>query len=234
MSQIANLVGTSSSTGDEAWVSTSDMMSGLMMVFLFIAIVYIQNVGTYLDDINEAQQQICSQLQNEFEAVQEQWMISICEDGLVVKFENEAIFPPGDAEISEEFVQVLSQFYPRFMRIVWDNRIDISELRIEGHTSSEGRIDMSQFDAYLYNTRLSQDRSRNVMDFVLSLDEIGSSDEYLQWSFNNLTAHGLSSSNLVYDEDGLEDQIRSRRVEFRLRTSAQDRLSELVRALDET
>lgn len=234
MSNLASILTSSRRGDDDAWISTADMMSGLMMVFLFIAIVYIQNVGTYLDDINEAQQQICSQLQREFESVQDQWMISICEDGLVVKFQNEAIFPPGDDQLSLEFQEILQEFYPRFMRIIWDNSTEISELRIEGHTSSEGSIGMSQFDAYLYNTQLSQNRSRNVMSFVLGLQGISDNDNYLQWSYNNLTAHGLSSSDLVLDENDIEDQELSRRVEFRLGTAAQDRLSELVRALDET
>ncbi len=234
MSEFSKILISTQRSNDEAWISTADMMSGLMMVFLFIAIVYIQNVGTYLDDINDAQQQICSQLQREFEGVKEQWMISICEDGLVVNFQNEAIFPPGDDNPSIEFQQILKEFYPRFMTIIWNNREDISELRIEGHTSSEGRSDMSQFEAYLYNTQLSQNRSRNVMNYVLNLDEVQYDKNYMLWSFNNLTAHGLSSSDLILDEAANEDQIRSRRVEFRLGTTAQDRLSELVRTLDET
>lgn len=234
MSELAKTLSKGTNSTDEAWISTSDMMSGLMMVFLFIAIVYIENVGRYIDDINISQQRICGELQSEFATVQSEWMISICEDGLVVKFENDAIFSQGSDQLNPDFQVVLGVFFPKFMNIIWQNRKDISELRIEGHTSSEGGGSMNQFESYLYNTQLSQNRSRNVMGYVLSQQEILRNTDYLDWSYNNLTAHGLSSSDLIFTEDNLEDQIQSRRVEFRLRTTAQDRLIDLVRDLDET
>ena len=117
----------------------------------------------------------------------DEWSLQICEDGLVVRFQNESIFPPNDSEPSLEFQQILASFYPRFMEIIWENSEDISELRIEGHTSSEGLPQQNLFQAYLHNTELSQDRSRNVMNFVLSLPSITTNNEYMTWSFNNAT-----------------------------------------------
>lgn len=46
----------------------------------------------------------------------------------------------------------------------------------------------------------------------------------------HVTANGLSSSKLVYNDDGTEDKARSRRVEFRTRTNAENRI---VQILDE-
>ncbi len=213
------------------WISVADMMSGLMMVILFIAIVYINNIGRYFDAVSDAQSKICNDLQREFANNIDEWSLQICEDGLVVRFQNESIFPPNDSEPSLEFQQILASFYPRFMEIIWNNNEDISELRIEGHTSSEGLPQQDLFQAYLHNTELSQDRSRNVMNFVLSLSDIASNNEYMTWSFNNTTAHGLSSSELILDGNA-EDRERSRRVEFRLATTAQENLAGLVEQLN--
>ena len=52
------------SNQDGHWISVADMMSGLMMVFLFIAIVYINNIGRYFDAVSDTQFRICNQLQS--------------------------------------------------------------------------------------------------------------------------------------------------------------------------
>ena len=216
---------------DESWISTADMMAGLMMIFLFIAIVYIQNVGQYVDAISDVQERLCKELKDEFKDVEKKWMMSICEDGLVIKFKNESVFKKGESQISDNFKKILNDFYPRFMDIIWANKENISELRIEGHTSSEAIID-SKLESYIFNTRLSQNRSRSVMDYALKLDKIISNYEYLDWSYKNLTAHGMSSSDLIFYDNQAEDKTSSRRVEFRLKTNAQDNLIDIVRQLN--
>ena len=82
------------------------------------------------------------------------------------------------------------------MRVIMKNQEFISELRIEGHTDSTAK-DKDELLAYLYNTKLSQDRSRNVMDFCLNLREIKSNEKYMEWSFSHVTAHGMSSSERI-------------------------------------
>ena len=125
---------------------------------------------------------------------------------------------------------VLAEFYPRFKTILWKYIEDVDELRIEGHASSEAR-GKSRKDAYLYNTELSQGRSYNVMNYVLGLDAIVSNSDFLEWSYENLTAHGMSSSEVIM-VNNVEDRQASRRVEFRIRTKAEDKLIEFVKELD--
>ena len=64
---------------DESWVSVSDMMTGLMMIFLFIAIIYIQEVLNTYGEFEDVQAKICSELKNEFNDEQELWNMKICE-----------------------------------------------------------------------------------------------------------------------------------------------------------
>jgi outer membrane protein OmpA-like peptidoglycan-associated protein len=212
---------------DQSWISVADMMAGLMMIFLFIAIIYIRNIGQYFDAVRDDQQSICRDLTAEFLEEKELWNMTICENGIVIRFESDANFESNSAELSSEFEITLAKFYPRLMNIIWRHKESISELRVEGHTDSSVRRYDTLLTGYLYNTKLSQDRSRNVMAHSLMLEEISNSQDYLSWSFTHLTAHGMSSSELIMDGP-IENFEKSRRVEFRLRTTAEEALVDLV------
>ena len=67
------------------------------------------------------------------------------------------------------------------------------------------------------------------MNFVLGLNEINRRSDFLSWSYNNLTAHGMSSSELILSSDGIEDSKASRRVEFRIRAKAEETLLDLIK-----
>jgi len=220
----------SSSKDDDIWISASDMMAGLMMIFLFIAIIYIRNIGQYIDQISDVQSKLCGSLTAEFAAEQDEWNMTICEDGLVIRFESDGSFEKSKADLTLNFRRTLDLFVPRFFEVLWQYQGQISEVRIEGHTDSSVRRVDTPVTGYLYNTQLSQDRSRNVMNFALVSLKGQQRDEQLNWSFKNLTAHGMSSSEPVLVQ-GREQMDRSRRVEFRIRTVAKDNLDSLVEAL---
>lgn len=220
----------SSTKDDDIWISASDMMAGLMMIFLFIAIIYIRNIGQYIDQISDVQSKLCSSLTAEFAAEQDEWNMTICEDGLVIRFESDGSFEKSKADLTLNFRRTLASFVPRFFEVLWQYQGQISEVRIEGHTDSSVRRVDTPVTGYLYNTQLSQDRSRNVMNFALVSLKGQQRDEQLNWSFKNLTAHGMSSSEPVLIQ-GREQMDRSRRVEFRIRTVAKDNLDSLVEAL---
>lgn len=215
----------------DSWLSISDMMTGLMMIFLFVAIIYIQEVRAKFDDFSNIQNNICSDLRNEFEREITPWRMEICEGGLLIRFDSQGLFQPGSKELSDDFKILLANFYPRFNDILWEHLEDIDELRIEGHSSSEFG-DLNELNAYLANTVLSQDRSYEVMNYVLNLAEISTVPEFLEWSFQNLTAHGMSSSNIIV-LDGIENRVASRRVEFRIRTRFENELIDIIRSIDE-
>ena len=216
------------SSEDEQWISASDMMAGLMMIFLFISIIYIENISKYFSEVFDVSDEICSDLKQEFERETDQWNMSICENGLLISFNNDSNFEVNSAKLSAEFSDVLSNFYPRLMDVMYEYKESISELRIEGHTDSSVRRFDNELSGYLYNTQLSQNRSRNVMEYALNLPDIFRDREYLNWSYTHVTAHGMSSSKKILNEDGVEDFAASRRVEFRLRTRAEERLLDLV------
>ena len=65
--------------------------------------------------------------------------------------------------------------------------------------------------------------------------EFSSINSNREWLRSVLTANGLSSSKLIM-QDGEEDKELSRRVEFRIRTNAEERIGEILESesTDET
>lgn len=214
------------STTDSAWASSTDLMSGLMIVFLFIAISYMQNVSNIAEEWVETKKEIYDSLYREFKDDLDKWDAEIIEDSLSIRFrEPRVLFEIGEAKLKPRFKIILRDFFPRYLRVLEsDFKDDISEIRIEGHTSSEWNDHVSKKMAFFYNLKLSQERSREVAKYSLSTD-LGDK-EYI-WISEVILAAGLSSSRLIY-ENGNEEQIESRRVEFRVRTNAEEKLTQMI------
>lgn len=200
----------------EQWAPVADLMAALMLIFMFIAIVFIRTVVAAEDAHREECSKIYHILKTEFGGDFAKWDVELLED-LTIRFRNpEVLFEKGQSEVRPNFQKILKNFFPRYMDAVRDENLadDIREIRIEGHTSSEyGGLP----DAYFLNMGLSQRRTRAILRFVLELPQ---AQEYAEWAISHITANGLSSSRLILDSEGKEDKIRSRRVEFRLLTAS--------------
>lgn len=222
--------------GDEGseWLSISDMMTGLMVIFLFIAISYmvkIRDENRKMAEIAETHamlhQDLYRRLMDEFESDLPRWRADIDRESLSVTFnEPEVLFKSGEAEIKPRFSAILDDFFPRYVAILrHDDFADsITEVRIEGHTSSEWEGETIDI-AYFNNMWLSQARTRAVLKYVMNLFD---SDADRAWLMKNFTANGLSSSHVRLTAEGVEDRKRSRRVEFRVRTDADQRIAEIM------
>ena len=78
---------------------------------------------------------------------------------------------------------------------------------------------------------LSQDRTRAVMNYALTLPKVL---QYNNWFIAHVTANGLSSSRPILDtETGEIDMDLSRRVEFRIKTKTRERLLQIESEINE-
>jgi outer membrane protein OmpA-like peptidoglycan-associated protein len=223
-----------SGESESHWISISDMMSGLMMIFLFIAVSYMINVVQEKDKIkqiavtyNRLQNDLYTDLESEFKDDLKKWNAKIDRQSLSVRFESpEVLFQTGSAAISDTFMIILNDFFPRYIKILGNEKYrgDIEEIRIEGHTSSEWSFDVPEDIAYFNNMALSQDRTRSVLEYVYLLPSVASEK---QWLKKNLTANGLSSSKPIVNGSG-EEKEKSRRVEFRVKTNSEKRIIKIV------
>ena len=55
----------------------------------------------------------------------------------------------------------------------------------------------------------------------------------MDFAMSKATANGLSYSHIIKNTDGSENPERSRRVEFRIRTNAEQKLEEIARNRNE-
>ena len=217
------------------WIPLSDLMTGLMVLFLLIAVTYMVRVEADANRIkeiavayNETRDALYQDLHNEFQDDLPKWKAELVKSDLSIRFKDpDVLFASGRSELKPEFKQILSNFFPRYERILASAkyRNSISEIRIEGHTSSGWTTVTTADNAYYLNMELSQARTRSALDLVLGLPESVADREWLK---HFVTANGLSSSQLVLDDNGNEDVARSRRVVFRVRTDAENRIAKIL------
>ena len=127
----------------EHWMSVSDLMSGLMMVFLFISIALMRHALIERDKIKDVavvfvnnQVALYEALKKEFGPDLKRWNADIDKDTLSFEFKSpDILFGLGSSVMRPQFEKVLSDFFPRYMRVLSSFRGYINEVRIEGHTS---------------------------------------------------------------------------------------------------
>ncbi len=218
----------------EHWLSVSDMMSGLMVIFLFIAISYMMQV---LEDrkqlieiavtYEKTKEVIYQKLQDEFKDDLKKWNAEIDKETLAFRFqEPDVLFNVGEAELKDKFKEILDSFFPRYINVLSDYKIDIEEIKIEGHTSSEWNIGtVSLNEGYFLNMKLSQNRTRATLEYCLMLQKVNSNRD---WIKSIVTANGLSSSKPIMLKSGREDTLRSRRVEFKVKTNSEKQILKIL------
>lgn len=235
-------------TEDENWLPIADIMTGLFVVFLFIAIVSIQYISeirstdsddilsltaeqqAIINDYADIKERIYHALRREFKYDLRKWQASIDRDTLIFSFSApEILFQKSSAEVTEAFKDIIKDFFPRYLAVLEDFFPEISEIRIEGHTSSEWDNAKSKKDAFLENMKLSQNRTQSVLAYCLSISL--KTEKHDSWVRQNITANGFSSTRLKKDIFGEENKEASRRVEFKIYLDAEQVIRKIEKSL---
>ncbi len=230
------LFGDSPGGTDQHWISVSDLMAGLMVIFLFIAITYIRPIVEKQDVIRDivtawetSERDIYEALEREFRDDLPRWNAKLDRKSLTIIFKApDVLFEEGSSVLKPRFERIISDFFPRYINVLFRFKNNIEEVRIEGHTSSGWYEIATTDEAYIHNMRLSQERTRAVLKFALKLPKV---EPNADWVREHLTANGLSSSQIIQRQDGSEDPEQSRRVEFRVRTNAKDKIVQVIETI---
>jgi len=209
---------------EDQWLSVSDLMAGLMMVFLFISIALMRESMKEKDNMKNiaityqnTQVAIYNALNSEFKDELKKWDATIDQDNLTFTFKSpKTLFGNNKSKLKDKYKEILEDFFPRYLNIILNFKNSIREVRIEGHTSSLG--------TYFYNMKLSQDRTRSVLEYIYNLKEIKNSQS---WIKKHISAVGLSSSKLII-KNGIEDEDASRRVSFRIITNSERQIRKIL------
>lgn len=168
-------------------LSTGDLMAGLLFIFILLlmgALLQVQEKAEQDEAIVKKYDQIKTQLyidlQEEFKDDLTVWRATI-DSTLCVRFQEPSmLFDNNEAVLKPQFKEILNDFYPRYIAILNkpEYRDNIEEIRIEGHTSSDG--------SYFHNMELSQNRTRAVLEYCMGLMKPNQQD----WARQFITANG--------------------------------------------
>lgn len=228
---------------DNYWIPLSDLMTVLMVIFLFISISYMLDVRSKQEekdklfkDFQQTKVELLKELQTEFkdDFKKDKWDAMIDTADLSIKFINEKVlFDYNKSDLKPEFQNILFDFFPRYLAIILKPQYKdkIAEVRIEGHTDVEGD--------YIYNIELSQTRTRNVLKYLLNTPTYQNLENTKQERLKFwLTANGLSFGRTL-DSEGhltafshnLPDNIKCRRVEFKIVTTSDELVREALKQM---
>ena len=223
------------------WISVSDLMTGLMIIFLFVAISYmvqVKNNQKVLEGYMETKENLHDKLVDEFKNDTTKWQMSIGKD-LTIKFDNPTVlFDSGEWELTSSFKNILQDFLPRYFNILLKDtlRTKIQEIRIEGHTD-DVPIPRLHNDPYIANIILSQQRALSVVKYFRELPVFKQYSKEEQ----NLIEYWLIASGFSYgkslDDNGeytfkTKNNINkdlSRRVEIRIVTNGDKEIEKFMK-----
>lgn len=225
------------------WMSVSDLMTGLMIIFMFIAVSYIsknQENESVLRKYVDAKKELHQKMEQELRSAIQNKDIELSPD-LSMRFSKaETCFDVGDWQLKKEFKETLRDVMSKYFDLILMDslRVNIKEIRIEGHTDTlqikQGN-QMYDSDKFISNVKLSQQRALSVLKFLkdsVASKYEGEEKEFLEYW---LTSNGLSYSKAL-DSDGEFvflskkpiDAVKSRRVEIRLITRGDEILENFV------
>ena len=118
------------------------------------------------------------------------------------------LFDQNEADITPVLRNFLTGACGPWLSVLKNSGVDIAEVKIEGHASSEWQSGSSPRQAYLGNLDLSQRRSQAVLRTCL---DVVTDSGVLEWARDHMIAVGYSSVQPII-RNGIEDRAASRRV----------------------
>jgi outer membrane protein OmpA-like peptidoglycan-associated protein len=122
------------------WISMSDMMTGLMLIFLLIAVSFMYQVqlkqkeqNKILFEYNDAKEKMYDELKSSFSEKSKQWGMKLNKN-LSINFNVD--FDPDSYQLKPELKEILDKFIPEYIKIINEPKYKqrVKEVRIEGHT----------------------------------------------------------------------------------------------------
>jgi chemotaxis protein MotB len=225
----------------EYWLSYSDLLAGLLMVFtlMLLAALYTYQSGVEgVYEILSVRQEVIEDLQRQFQEGETR-VVEVQPDG-TVRFADQVLFEENSADLSPEGREQLQAFARQYVQLIFgtrdfeDFRRQLEAIVVEGHTNDNG--------SYVYNLALSQARAFAVMEVLL-----GEAAGYQAQLQRYVTANGRSFAALVCQDSTvdqraveLQDRCRghggvdkgaSRRIEIRFQLRDGNLLQDLLELL---
>lgn len=231
------------------WMSYSDLMAGMLLVFILMLVAVMfarqhqleqerekliaetarnQRLSKEYDELHTdvsqvlgIREKILTRLKERFENSNSQ--ISFDDATGAVRLGSSVLFTEGSSKLLTQGQVTLDETMPDYFEALLGDpelRRHVDQIIIEGHTNSNYSGSRDARDGYLFNLRLSQDRAYEAMEYIL-----GSPENQKYDPFSILAANGYSSARPIKLSDGSEDKAKSRRIEIRFRLKDEEALN---------
>lgn len=212
---ISNRIVLRRASKDEAekpfWISFSDLMTALMVLFLLVMSVALLAVTKNVSDVEEAEKQRNADIKlllEKFQQVAKHHKgVTVDSNRNVIDFGDRAHFDTGQHRLNVTQARLLREFIPEALEVTRDPLADkwLKRIVVEGFADKRG--------SYLMNLNLSLQRSQRVLCVLLSAAPAGevtlsSEDRSLVRELFLVGGYSFNSQ-----KDSLD---ASRRIELRL------------------
>lgn len=210
--------------GNHYWMSYSDLMSALLLIFALLLMVNIFGNQTemaakdkMIEEVLGVKTRLIEELNTAFS--DSNLEMEIDPQTGAIRFSSGVFFSYGSSEVSDKGRKNIESFVPKYIKVLLSDefREHISQIIVEGHTDKAG--------TYLYNLELSQERSFAVVEEIYS-------DDFPQFEEKEdlrqlITSNGRSFTVPMYKENGEIDSEKSRRVEFKFRLKDEEMIKNI-------
>ncbi|MDQ0339789.1 chemotaxis protein MotB [Caldalkalibacillus uzonensis] len=195
------------------WPSFTDMMSTIVLVMLFVALVaFVQSIfDAYAQrEIKREMAQVAAVKKHIADLIQEELEERVGEDKIIrgpnntISIEGDILFETGEAEISEQGKAILRPLSIAFQRIIELEEVSqyLYIILIEGHT------DTVPYD----NWTLSTQRAVAVVQYLFEVNPVLARDEYAQY----FAATGYSEFKPIAEGNDPKSLQQNRRISFQI------------------
>lgn len=228
------------------WLSYSDMMAGLLLIFIIIIVVTMLKAQEKFEiqqrELSE-QQRVLNEQQDKIDKIvgirseiieklaetfnSTKLNIKIDDKTGAIVLDSNILFERDKYILTNDGREFLKEFIPVYIKTILneDFKDYIAEIIIEGYTDSDGE--------YIYNLKLSQNRSMAVVDYILDIKNGIFNNDEIDMLIPIIVATGKSYNNLIYNQDGSVDKQSSRRVEIKFRLKDTELIEDMQRIIEE-
>lgn len=198
---------------DYYWPSFTDMMSMVVLVMLFIAVIaFVQAIYTAYDqaEMKQELQQAADIKKHISDLIEKRLEENVGKDNVIrgpnntISIEGDILFDSGSADVSAEGKLVLASLSEGILKILEDPELSqyLYIILIEGHTDSV------PFD----NWSLSTDRAVSVVKSMFEANPTLSKKEFAQY----IAATGYSEFKPTVESPQGEPNSKNRRISFQI------------------
>ena len=206
------------------WITMSDLLLGLMIIFLILFIMSMVGFSQAKVAEQSAQTEMAEKLAKKL--VNNKIDVNIDKMSGQVEISDLELFDIGSAKLSAKGKAYLDKFFPIYIDTIFSNpelSDKVENLIIEGHTDPQMFKGLNSADEqYTKNLELSSMRATEVANYVFKTNY---NKKYSKKLHKVLIVEGKSNTEPILT-NGKEDFNKSRRVELEIRMKAGENVIE--------